>query len=158
VAREGGEREEEIRRRPSVAASKLLAKHGSCERGRYRGAAAQVREDDCARTAARGRGAAAPLSLPIPFLPMLPLFFLLGSQRRWAPLVNPHTPLPRRGSRGFGWRVGGAGLPNRLAAKPAPLSYISMEIQTGGWRYHLVRCIGLGARRHQFNRHRLLTL
>jgi hypothetical protein len=36
-----------------------------------------------ARTATRGRGAAAPLSLPIPFLPMVPLFFFPGSRRRW---------------------------------------------------------------------------
>jgi hypothetical protein len=91
--------------------------HGSRERGRYRGAAAQVREDGGTRTWSGG----APFP-PDPLSPDASIFF--GSWCHRAPLVNPHTPLPRRGSSGFGWRACGAGLPNGLAAKPAPLSYI----------------------------------
>jgi hypothetical protein len=70
-----------------------------------------------ARTAARGRGAATPLSLPTPFLPMVLLFFS-GFTVSLAPLVNPHTPIARRGSRGFGQRACDEGLPNRLTVKP----------------------------------------
>jgi hypothetical protein len=102
-----------------VAAHKLLAKPWLMRKGKIQaawGAVAQVCEDGGARTRSGG------VPFPIPFLPMSCRFlFFAGSRRRWTPLVSPHTPLPRRGSSGFGRRACDASLPNRLAAKSSPL-------------------------------------